>query len=223
MSLPNLLPRRAWFLSLVLFCSACSPRPPDSGQLIPSLSRAEMLLPELARYELQVDPQQEGFRGKLLIDFSTTKVQDRISLHVGRELTCERWRIKPRSTGEAEGTGEVGTQRALPPRVNQPHYNQERELLELQFSSPLQPGSWQLEASYEGRWSSLPVTRVTEDEDRYLIVHTRAGKGRSLFPGRDDYPSKLSFTIQAPPGIRIVGLGGESQSGSDDLMMLSSH
>ncbi|MEE2643478.1 MAG: hypothetical protein VYD19_00980 [Myxococcota bacterium] len=198
-------------ISWLLFCSACTSRPTVERPVVPvEVDTATLMLPELARYELKVDPQSELFNGRLLIDFNLSETRSQLSLHAGRNLTCERWRVRSREA--AEGAAERSTLTQITAESDS-----SRERLKLRFTPPLEPGAWQLEGHYEGRWRELPVTRISEDEDQYFLINTREGRGRALFPGRDDYRSKLLLTLSAPSGIRLVGLGGEAQKSPDEL------
>jgi alanyl aminopeptidase len=188
---------------LALLVAACSlssaatapPKPP--GETAPpastSLRLPRTFVPIGYRAHLAIDPRRPTFDGRLTIHGKLTEASSSIWLH-GRKLVIY----------EASATREgAGSSIALA------FTSRARDWLELQASTPLEPGLWHISIRYSGELDehdSAGAFRATVDGLSYVYTQFEPVFARRVFPCVDEPDSKVPWqlTLDVPSDLEAV-------------------
>lgn len=191
---------RSLVTALALSSAAVIAPSPVFAQQATELPRGRLsdaVVPSAYRLDLTVDPNKEGFSGKVEIDATLKAASTRIFLH-GRDLTMRK------ATATAGG-------KTYPGQWSQPD---ETGVAQLDFAQPLPAGNLILAFDYDAKFNDGPsqLFRVKVGDDWYVWSQFESIDARAAFPGFDDPGFKTPFTVtlRTPPGLVAVSNAPET-------------
>lgn len=155
------------------------PKPPTL-QIDGNARLSDDVVPTAYRLDLQIEPEQEVFKGWTEIDISVKTETQGIHLHA-EDL---EFKTAVLLAGKDELTPDV--------------QHGENNGLGLAFAEPIAPGDYTLKFSYEAPLDEVPtgLYRVQDGEDWYAFTQFEPLEARQAFPSFDEPKFKTPFTVK---------------------------
>jgi alanyl aminopeptidase len=164
---------------------------PASSPAAPERALYDWARPTAARLQLELDPEREGFEGKIAIDVELSRATDTVWLHADGLVITSATVQSPAGRQTARVIAEV-----------------EREMIGLKVERPLAAGAITLELSYRGLLrSDVGLFRKRIGGQWYVYSDFQPIDARRAFPCFDEPRWRLpwSLTIRAPADHRVFG------------------